>query len=642
MDRKRENICNFSQNDSQYDNKKNNKLIINIINVLTKLVAIIFAIFHIYTGIIGPYQGIIQRSIHVGGGLLLYLMIGLKRKEINKFKKLVDFVLLVIIIVSCSYVVINFQKIVKPMFHPNELEVILGLLTVACIFEIARRLIGWAIPFLSVLAFLYALFGPYMPGIWRHNGIRINYLIEVLFFSDRGIWGQVTGISATIIAIFIIFGTILFETGGGETFVNISNYIVGNSFGGAAKLATVASSLFGMISGSAGANVATTGAFTIPLMKKLGYDSDFAAGVECSASTGGQIMPPIMGAGAFIMAELLGISYFTIAKIAVIPSLLFYYGVFLAVDCEARKRKYQGIPKEEIPKLKTILHYSNFLPLVIPIVVLLLLFSQGFTPVTSGVYAIVSAILFYLATGVNDIKNRIIKLLDALEKSSQDMLTVISLIACAQILLCIISLTGIGVKFTNIIINIGQHNMILAGFFAMVGTMILGMGLPTVAAYLLAAAVMGPALSRLGVVPIAAHFFLFYYAIFAGLTPPVCGTVFIGSAIANSNWLKTAIFAIRLSIGAFIIPFMFLFSPALLFVGSTTEIFRSVITSFIGVTALSIGGIGYLFKNLSLIERALLYAIGILLVVPTFVTDIIGIFGFIITIVYIYITTNKS
>ena len=399
------------------------------------------------------------------------------------------------------------------------------------------------------IAIGYAMFGKYIPGTWGHNGITFRNLLTTLVYSDRGVWGSITGTSATIIATFVIFGSVLFSTGGGQTFIDAANALTGRATGGAAKLATISSALFGTVSGSAGANVATTGAFTIPMMKRLGYKKEFAAAVECSASSGGQIMPPVMGAGAFIMADLLGMPYLGIAAAAVLPAVMYYLGVFVAIDCAARRYHYKGLAEEDMVSLREVFYYKKSLPVFLPILLLIVFFISGYTAVTCASYALIAAIILFLAVEPKECKQRLHMLFDGFIASAKSMLTTLSLIACAQILVCLISVTGIGVKFSGLIMEIGGGHMFLAGLMAMIATMILGMGMPTVAAYVLAASVIAPALVRVGVVPVAAHFFVFYYAIFAGLTPPVCGTVFIGAAMAESNWLKTAWDAIRISIG---------------------------------------------------------------------------------------------
>ncbi|MDO5116761.1 MAG: TRAP transporter fused permease subunit [Synergistaceae bacterium] len=599
-----------------------------VLALVIKIAAITFALFHLYTGVMGPFQSMLQRSVHVGGGFAVFFLISLQerlKKKQSNYATLADSVLLIITVIASTYILICYDRIVDPFFEPARLDVILGLLMTLVVLEVTRRLIGWFIPLLALLVLVYALFGNIFPGTWQHAGVSLDYVVEVLYLSDRGLWGLVTGISATIIAAFIILGSVLFATGGGKAFIDLSCWIVGDSYGGAAKLATVASSLFGMISGSGSANVATTGAFTIPLMKRIGYQPEFAAAVESTASEGGQIMPPIMGAAAFIMAEILGMPYFGIAMAAAIPAFLFYFGAFFSVHLEAKKRGYRGVPKDEIPNIKELLYYKNSLPIFLPVFTVIFYFIKGYTPVSCAMRALFVAVVFYIGSDLSNWKHRLKVLVSALEQSSKDMLSVIALIVCAQILLCLISTTGVGVKFTNMIILLGHNNMILAGVCAMIGTTILGMGLPTTAAYLLGSAVMSPALIRLGVPAIAAHFFIFYYACFSGLTPPVCGTVYIGAAIAGSNWLKTAWIAMRLAVGGYIVPFMFLSSPALLLVGEKMEIVQSAATSLIGIFAMAIGAMGYFLSHVSIPNRAVFCLAGVLMVHPGTATDIVGI-----------------
>jgi TRAP transporter 4TM/12TM fusion protein len=545
----------------------------------------------------------------------------------------IDIGMISFILFSIVYLISSYNRIMDPLYEITNLDVVISFLFTAVVLLVTKRVMGWAIPILALLFITYAFFGPYFPGIWKHNGVGSQYIAEILFFSDRGLWGLVTGISASMIAVFMIFGGILFSTGGGKAFMDLACWVAGPTYGGAAKLATVASGLFGMISGSAAANVATTGVFTIPLMKRLGYASEFAGGVESSASSGGQIMPPIMGAAAFIMAETLGMSYNKLALAAIIPSLLFYFGVLVSIHFEAKKIGYRGVPREEIPHIKDILYYKNSMPIFAPIFVLIYYFALGYTPVSCALRALAVAVILFLISAPKEFRSRVVILLNGLADASKDMLSVVALIACAQIILSMIGLTGVGIKFTNIIVALGRNNIVLSGLCAMAGTMILGMGLPTVAAYLVASAVMAPALIKIGVAPIAAHFLIFYYSIFAGITPPVCGTVYIGAALAEANWLKTAWVAIRLSVGAYVVPFMFLFSPALLLVGTWQEIVRVSITSLVGIFSISIGGMGFFKTRTNVLERILFVVGGLALVDPGFMTDIIGIGCFLLGIV---------
>lgn len=618
-----------------------------LVDYLIIVVSIALVGFQLYTAFFGTFQSLIQRPIHVCLGIALIFLFQIKKNTKSGPMRTIDAVICVVLTIAAlvcgGYIVIKMKRIMHPNYAVSSLEIVLAIILILVVLEAARRSIGLAIPIMAIIAIAYALFGKYIPGYWGHNGVSIQNFIETLVYSDRGIFGSITGTSATIIATFVIFGSVLFSTGGGQTFIDVANAITGRSIGGAAKLATIASGLFGSVSGSAGANVATTGAFTIPMMKRLGYEKDFAAAVECSASSGGQIMPPVMGAGAFIMADLLGLPYLTIAAAAIIPAVMYYAGVFIAIDCAARRYKYSGLDEKDMVPLKEALSPKKSVPVFVPILLLIFFFLRGYTATTCASYALVATFVLYLAVEPKAFVSRLKNLVKGLIDSAKSMLTTLSLIACAQILVCLISLTGIGVKFSSLIMQVGENSMFLAGLMAMLATMILGMGMPTVAAYVLAGSVIAPALVRVGVNPISSHFFVFYYAIFAGLTPPVCGTVFIGSAMAESNWLKTAWKAIRISIGAFVVPFMFLFSPALLLVGSTADIIRCTVTCLVGMFALAAAGMGYMInRSLKIWECLVLAVFGLLLIVPSVITDIIGVAGFIMMTVFIVTTGKKA
>lgn len=611
------------------------------LHLFIQAVGVLYAGFHLYTGIFGVFQSLVQRSLHVGGALVLFLLLDMeKRADKNSLEQgkssihsILDVTLIAFILFGVAYLIASYDRIMHPLFEITDLDIVIAFVFTGIVLMVTKRIMGWAIPILALFFVAYAFLGPYFPGVWRHNGVSSRYIAEILFFSDRGLWGLVTGISASMIAVFMIFGGILFATGGGKAFMDLACWMAGPTYGGAAKLATVASGLFGMISGSAAANVATTGVFTIPLMKRLGYAPEFAGGVESSASSGGQIMPPIMGAAAFIMADTLGMSYNKLALAAIIPSILFYFGVLVSVHLEARKVGYRGVPREEVPHIRDILYYKNSAPIFAPIFVLIYYFALGYTPVSCALRALTVAVVLYLISAPREFRTRITVLLNGLAEASKDMLSVVALIACAQIILSMIGLTGVGIKFTNIIVSLGRNNIVLSGLCAMAGTMILGMGLPTVAAYLVASAVMAPALIKIGVAPIAAHFLIFYYSIFAGITPPVCGTIYIGAALAEADWLKTAWVAIRLSVGAYLVPFMFLFSPALLLVGTAKEIITVGITSTIGIFSVSVGGMGFFKVRTNILERILFVIGGLLLIDPNFITDMVGILCFLLGIV---------
>ena len=593
---------------------------------LLKLTAIFFSLFHLYTGGAGAFPNIIQRAVHVCFSLVLCFAIhAADRKSKGRSRVPVyDFFLIALAIVTCSYVIIHYNRIVDLDFLANKTDLIMGAILSLLVLEAARRVVGLFFPALATLTLIYAYFGPYFPGIWTHKGISFQTIIEVIYLSHRGIWGLVTGISATVIAIFVIFGAVLLRTGGGQTFLDFAIWVSGRANGGAAKVATVASSLFGTISGSAAANVATTGTFTIPLMKKLGYRPEFAAGVEATASTGGQLMPPIMGAAAFIMAELLQTKYLNVAIAGLGPALLFYLGVYFAIHFESKRIGYTKVPDDQIPKPGTFLKWSRCLPVVIPLGILFFYLVRGFTPMTCGFWALTSAIALFLLSDLKSIIGRIKTLLNAFESAGNGLVSLAVMIVCAQIILAMIVSTGLGVKFSSLVMSLGEQNLWIALFLAMIICIILGMGLPTSAAYILAAAVVAPALIRLNLSPLVAHFFIFYYAISAGLTPPICPTVFIGASLAEANWVETAWVAFRLGLVAFIAPFMFVKSPSILLIGDPLQIAFNFATAVAGVIALAGGAMGFFFTKVNVLERSLLAFSGLTLFMPGWKSDLLG------------------
>jgi TRAP transporter 4TM/12TM fusion protein len=442
----------------------------------------------------------------------------------------------------------------------------------------------------------YALLGGHIPGNWGHAGFSFQYVIEYLYLGPVGLWGVLTGISATLVAAFIIFGAILLTTGGAESFMKIALLLGGRSYGGAAKVATVGSGLFGMLSGAAIANVATTGNFTIPMMKRLGYKDYFAGGVEATASSGGQITPPIMGAGAFIMSELISEPYLKIALSATVPAFLFYTCVWISIDLEARKTKLKRVPPEEIPPVRSVMNWPTSGPLVLTIVVLLTSMLMGHTPTKAAFFGIMTNLGLFMFTqsiSKDQFLQRCKVLLSGVEQAGKGMVTVVTLLICAQIVISMISLTGLGIKLSELIIGASAGSVFLALILAAVVSLIMGMGIPTTAAYVLAASVVGPALNMMGVNVLSAHMFIFYCAILSALTPPVCTAVFTAATIAEANWLKVANVSIRLAIMKYIIPFFFIYRPSILFIGNWYNIIETIFVSWISAYLFAIGTVGY-------------------------------------------------
>ena len=455
----------------------------------------------------------------------------------------------------------------------------------------------------------------------------MKHIIQVMYLSDKGLWGFVTGVSSTIVAIFIIFGGFLLSTGAGDTFMDFASRFTGRFLGGAAKVSLLASAFFGMLSGSAVANTATTGNFTIPLMKRLKYGKEFAAGVEATASAGGQITPPIMGSAAFLMAELLEMAYIKVALCAIIPAYLFFASVFFAIHFESARRKLKRVPKNQIKPFSKILMPSRSIPLLIPVSLLIGLMLKGLTPETSAFWAIATLSILYTFSTLKgpEIKKRLYKLIAGMDIVGRSLIKVVPLLVCANIIVSLITLTGIGVNVSEVIFGLsGNHTYLALGLAAIVALM-LGMGVPTPAAYLLSATVVAPSLIHMGFEPIAAHMFVLYFAILSVLTPPVCPGVYVAAGIAGADWLKTAWVAIRLAIVKYILPFMFIFNTSLLMLGPTSKIIWSVATATIGVYMIAAGTMGFLIENIGIVMRLVLIVASLLCFTSNTINVFIGV-----------------
>jgi TRAP transporter 4TM/12TM fusion protein len=441
-----------------------------------------------------------------------------------------------------------------------------------------------------------------------------------LYQTTNGYWGVVTDIVSRVVLIFIIFGPVLFATGAGESFMGLANFVGGRVKGGAAQIAVIASGLFGMFSGAAVANVATTGAFTIPTMKKVGYRNNFAGAVEAAASSGGQLMPPIMGAGAFVMAEFLGKPYLEIMIAAIIPAVLYYIGVASGIFFEASRTGLGRLPAEMLPKAGEVFHWKNLARVVIPLGVLLWFLLKFFPPQNCAAWALVTSIVLYTFTGGQlnrgELKKRFVEIGEGFLGGVRSLCWLTVMIVCIQTVVCLIALTGFGVKFAAVVIELGKANMLLALLVTMMAAIILGMGMPTVAAYVIAVAVIGPALLKLGVPLFNTHMFVFYFAVISAITPPVAVATYPAAALAEGQWISIAWIAMRLAIAAYIVPFLFIFNPPLLMIGGPVEILTATFFSLLGIICLAIGGMGYFIKPTTIPERIIFVFAGIFFLIP--------------------------
>jgi TRAP transporter 4TM/12TM fusion protein len=497
----------------------------------------------------------------------------------------------------------------------------LFLRAVVLVIEAARRVVGWPMVTIALLFLAYALLGPYIPGELAHRGADLDTLVQHLFYTTEGIFGIPIGVSSTFIFLFILFGAYLEKTGMGQFFIDIANAIAGWASGGPAKVAVLSSGLMGTVSGSSVANVVGTGSFTIPMMKKLGYKPEFAGAVEATASTGGQLMPPIMGAAAFLMAEFTQTPYVTIIAAAVIPALLYYFGVWTGVHLEARRLGLRGLNRDELPKFKSLVVERGHL--VIPLLAIIYLLVSGKTPMKAALYAIV------LSIGVSMLRKNtrigVKDIIEGLEQGARGVLGVLAATACAGIIIGVVTMTGLGLKLGTTLVDLAQGQLFLTLFFTMITSIILGMGVPTTANYVITSTIAAPALVLIGVPVLAAHMFAFYFGIIADVTPPVALAAFAGAGIAKADPLKTGFNASKLAIAAFLVPYIFVYNPTMLMIDvHAWEIVQIAITSVIGIIGVSAGVAGFLLTNLSFIERIAFFIGGIMLVTPGTYTDIIG------------------
>jgi len=595
---------------------------------VTKIIAIMFASFHFYTGAFGLFPHMQQRAIHMMFGLVLTFLVtkSTGRREKGELIKPWDIVFIIMSILGCVTVYLKYITYLSFMGESTRWDIFMGITTTILIIEAGRRTVGWIFPIITISMICYALFGFFIPGKWGHGGFRLEYIIQTLYQTDKGIFGPITGVSASLIAMFIIFGVIITFSGGGETFKDIAMILAGRFRGGPAMAAVLASAFFGTVSGSAVANTATTGNFTIPLMKRLGYSPEFAGGVEAAASTGGQIMPPIRASGAFVMAELLGLPYLTICIAALVPALLYFLCMFSSIWFEAIKVDLPRVPEDEIPRIQTVVTWARLAPLVIPFCTLIVFLAMGYTPYRSCFYAICLSVTIYVLRDfrLKQILHRIKNMINASEKGAIALIDIAALCACAQIFVSLLFLTGLGGKFSEAFLALSGTNLPVALVFSALVALILGMGMPSVAAYILAISVIGPSLILIGIPPLNAHFFVFYFAIISATTPPVCVAAFTAAVIAQTSWIKVAWVAMRIAVVKYFMPFLFVLAPVFLLQGKILEIVIGISSATFGIVIITSSLMGFLHIRHTLVSRTLFFIGGLALFYPDPKTDVIG------------------
>ncbi|NLG70050.1 MAG: TRAP transporter permease, partial [Firmicutes bacterium] len=512
-------------------------------------------------------------------------------------------------------------EIVLRAARPTPTDVAVAIASVLLVLEAARRVVGLPIVLVATAFILYALLGRSLPGFLAHRGFSLSQVANHLYFTTEGIFGIPLGVSSTFIFLFLLLGAFLEKTGIGRFFIDLANAVAGFASGGPAKVAVITSALEGTISGSSVANTVGSGSLTIPMMKRLGYRPEFAAAVEAAASTGGQIMPPIMGAAAFLMAEFTGIPYIEVAKAAILPAILYFTGIFIAVHYEAKRIGLRGIPRDQLPGLWSVAKSRGHL--ILPLVGIIWLLMEGSTPMKAAFYGILLSVGVAMIHPSTRMSGR--EILAALEQGARGALGVVMATAVAGIVIGVITLTGLGLKLASGVVQLAQGNLLLTMVATMLTSLVLGMGVPTTANYVISSTIAAPALLQLGVPLLAAHMFVFYFGVVADITPPVALAAYAGSGIAGSNPLRTGVVASRLAIGAFLIPYIFVFSPVLLLQDVTlAHTLQILATSVTGMFAVAVALGGYLRTTLALWERVLFLVGGLMMIEPKLTTDAAG------------------
>ena len=621
----------------KFDKESNKREMSGFWGYIINGICILFAAFQLYTATFGILDAHLQRAIHLAFGFLLIFLLYPTRQSWSKRKmNPIDVIFAVVSACSSMYIVVNYNELVLRAGMNTETDFIVGLIGTVMVFEAARRVVGWPMIIVAFVFLLYAFFGPYVPGIMAHRGVGLEEMFDHLFFTTEGIFGTPMGVSSTFIYLFILFGAYLEATGLGKFFIDLANAIAGWAAGGPAKVAVLSSGLMGTVSGSSVGNVAGTGSFTIPMMKKLGYRPAFAGAVEAAASTGGQLMPPVMGAAAFLMAEFVGVPYFDVVKAAVIPAMLYYIGVWLGVHYEAKKFGLKGTPRDQLPKFKDLFLEKGHL--AIPLIVIIYLLVSGYTPMRAALAAIALSIICARLRKSTRISFK--QIIQGLIDGSKGVLGVLIACATAGIIIGVVTKTGVGLKVATALLDLAGGKLLPAMFFTMITSLILGMGVPTTANYVITSTIAAPALIQMQVPVLAAHMFAFYFGIVADVTPPVALAAYAGAGIAGANPMRCGVIAAKLAIAAFIVPYIFVLAPELLMINATAfTITYSGLTAIIGMWGVSMSMIGFCQNLLSLPQRIAFLVGGVCMIIPGTITDGVGIALIIAT--FFWQKTNK-
>ena len=578
----------------KYDKESDTMMYTGFMAKIVSAIAITFSVFQLYTAVFGVLDAQLQRAVHLGFAMCLAYLLYPSRKKWSRHKiHPVDLVLSVLAAASPVYICICYQELAMRSGITTDADLFFGAMGLLLVIEATRRVVGIPMVVVVLVFLAYAFAGPYMPGVLAHRGLTAQQLIGHLYYTTEGIFGIPLGVSSTFIFLFILFGAYLESTGLGKFFIDLANAIAGWASGGPAKVAVLSSALMGTVSGSSVANVAGTGSFTIPMMKKLGYRKEFAGAVEAASSTGGQLMPPVMGAAAFLMAEFVGLPYIDIVAAAVIPAMLYFAGLWLGVH------------------------------LAIPLLVIVYLLVSGFTPMRAALAAIVLSIVASFLR--KNTRMKPIEIIRGLENGARNVLGVVIACAAAGIIIGVVTKTGVGLKLASGLLALSGGLLLPTMFFTMITSLILGMGVPTTANYVITSTIAAPALIQMDVPVLAAHMFVFYFGIIADVTPPVALAAYAASGISGGKPLMTGVNASKLAIAAFIIPYIFVLNPEILMIDSTPAgLIITTVTAILGMIGISSAMIGYLAGHSNVIERIVQFIAGLLMIIPGVTTDIPG------------------
>lgn len=609
-----------------------------VLQRVLEVALVAYALFHLFTSLAPPLEPLQQRAIFLGCGLaLIFLGSAIGRSATPVWARPMDVVLGMAALAATLHVIVHAHRLMDVMNDLTMLDMALGAFMIAVALEAARRSVGLSLPVMALICLAFYLWGHYvLGGSWQPPRVSYDTAISTLYGSTQGMFGFLADIGTRVIAVYVILGSLLMALGAGEVFMRAAGVVAGRTFGGPAKVAVVTSALFGTISGSAVANVMSVGTITIPTMVRAGYRKDFAAGIEASASAGGQIMPPVMGAGAFIMAELLNVPYAQVALAAAIPAMLYFSAIYFSIDCYARRYCLRPSTREDLPRARDVFLSREALVAFGPLLILAWLLFDDYTPTLAGAAATMALVVFAglvravphlsdVRRLVEEMRNFARALWKGLVDGAKGVVVIAALLAAASLLVTVLTATGVGVKFSQLLLGLTGDSLLLVLLISAALCIMLGMDVPTTASYLLTASVAAPVLSKLGLQPIVAHLFIFYFAILSAITPPVCASVYAAASIVGANFWQVAGQALRIAGAVFFIPFMMVYRPELTLNGSWMWIVYHVIVTWLAVVAMCGGLIGYLLGPLGWVGRAYLLSAAAILFYPSFYADVAGV-----------------